>query len=88
LKIENCEQKGDAMKYKLKPGVESFEVVDGPFAGKKFLRGKVYEKIPREEKGKFEEVRDQKSEDRGQKKKTPEPLNPEPGTAAERSTIY
>ena len=47
------------MPYKLKPGVESFEVVDGPFAGKKFLRGKVYEKIPPEEKKKFEQVKAQ-----------------------------
>lgn len=44
------------MKYKLKPGVESFEVVDGAFAGKKYFRGKVYEKIPPEERGRFEKV--------------------------------
>lgn len=55
------------MKYKLKPGVESFEVVDGEFAGKKFLRGKVYEKIPQEEAKKFEKTRDQKLEVRDQR---------------------
>lgn len=47
------------MSYKLKPGVESFEVVDGAFAGKKFLRGNVYEKIPSEERSKFEKVKEQ-----------------------------
>ena len=45
--------------YKLKPGIESFEVVDGAFAGKRFLRGKVYEKIPPEEKDRFEQVKAQ-----------------------------
>jgi hypothetical protein len=45
--------------YQLKKGVESFEVVDGPFAGKKFLRGKTYKDIPPEEKHKFEKIRDQ-----------------------------
>ena len=72
------------MKYKLKPGVESFEVVDGEFAGKKFFRGKVYEKIPQEEAKKFEKTRDQKSEVRSQrseirnqksKSKVREPIN-------------
>jgi len=74
--------------YQLKKSVESFEVVDGEFAGKKFLRGKIYEKIPQKEKGKFEKIEDsgRKTEDRGQKKKTSKPLNPEPETATERST--
>jgi len=81
--------------YKLKKGRESFEVVDGEFAGRKYIQGKTYDKIPPEEKGKFEKIEDsgqsatqtadKKSEVGGQKKKNPEPLNPEPGTATERS---
>ena len=45
------------MKYRLKPNVESFQVVDGPFAGRKFVKGKVYEawQISAGELGKFEE---------------------------------
>jgi len=42
--------------YQLKKGVESFEVVDGAFAGKKFLRGRVYAAIPPEEKDKFKKL--------------------------------
>lgn len=42
------------MKHKLKKGIEAFEVVDGPFAGKKFQREKTYDEIPPQEKGKFE----------------------------------
>lgn len=48
------------MKYKLKKGVESFEVVDGPMAGRKFLRGKVYKEIPSGEAKKFEKIEEQK----------------------------
>lgn len=44
--------------YRLKPGVESFDVVDGPYAGRRFVRGLTYTDIPPEEKHKFEEVRD------------------------------
>jgi len=44
------------MPYQLKKGVESFEVVDGAFAGKKFLRGRVYAAIPPEEKNKFKKL--------------------------------
>jgi hypothetical protein len=43
---------------RLKPGQESFEVVDGPGAGLKFLRGKVYDAktIPKTEAWRFEPV--------------------------------
>lgn len=44
------------MKYRLKPGQESFQVVDGPYAGKTFERGKVYTDIPPEEKSRFEKM--------------------------------
>ena len=58
------------MPYKLKPGVESFEVVDGAFAGKKYLRGKVYEKVPPEEKKKFEQVKAESSKLKAQSSET------------------
>ena len=45
------------MEYQLKKGVESFEVVDGPYAGRKYMRGKIYTDIPPQEKRKFEEVK-------------------------------
>ena len=45
------------MPYILKNGIESFEVVDGPFAGKKFEKGKAYAEVPPQEKKKFEEVK-------------------------------
>jgi len=53
--------------YKLKKGIENFDVVDGAFAGRKFVRGKVYGEVPPDESKKFDEikpieVRDQKSE--------------------------
>lgn len=44
------------MAYKIKKGFDSFEVVDGIFAGKKYERDKVYDDIPPNEKHKFEEV--------------------------------
>jgi hypothetical protein len=75
------------MSYKLKPGTESFEVVDGPFAGKKFLRGKIYKEVPPEEKKKFEKIRDLKGQGpriEKLKPRTPDPeprmLKPEPRT--------
>lgn len=46
------------MQYKLKKGVESFEVVDGPYAGRKYVRGKVYTDIPPEEKKKFDTIKE------------------------------
>lgn len=47
------------MAYKLKKGIENFQVVDGPFAGRKFGKGKEYSEaeVPPEEAKKFEEVK-------------------------------
>lgn len=42
--------------YQLKKGVESFEVVDGPMAGRKFFRGQTYKEIPPGEEKKFEKI--------------------------------
>lgn len=39
--------------YKLKPNVPDFEVVDGPFAGRKYKAGEVYPEVPENEKDKF-----------------------------------
>jgi len=44
------------MAYQLKKSVEGFQVVDGPFAGRKFEKGKEYAEIPLEEAKKFEPV--------------------------------
>lgn len=42
--------------FRLKKGEESFEVVDGPHAGKKFKRGVIYPDRPYQLRGHFEEV--------------------------------
>lgn len=42
--------------YGLKPNVPDFEVVDGPFAGRKYKAGETYQEIPPEEKEKFEVI--------------------------------
>ncbi len=58
--------------YRLKKGQESFQVVDGPLAGRKYLKGQVYGEIPPGEKGRFEEVR-------------PKPFSSEPAPGPEPS---
>ena len=40
--------------YKLRPGMEAFEVVDGPYAGKKYKAGIVYRDVPPQERHRFE----------------------------------
>ena len=44
--------------YKLKPNVPDFEVVDGPFAGRKYKAGEIYQEIPVTEKDKFTTTED------------------------------
>lgn len=46
-----------ADRYQLKPGQESFEVVDGPMAGRRFVAGKRYAEIPPLEAGRFEKIK-------------------------------
>jgi hypothetical protein len=41
---------------------ESFQMVDGPYKGKKYERGKRYDDIPPTEKKRFEDVGTRKSE--------------------------
>lgn len=42
--------------YRLKKGVAEFDVVDGPFAGRGYRRGRLYERIPPGEAHKFEKA--------------------------------
>lgn len=42
--------------YRLLPNEEAFQVVDGPFAGKKFEKRKLYTEIPPEEARRFSQV--------------------------------
>ena len=44
--------------YRLKQGVEGFDVVDGPLAGRQYRKGVVYDEIPPGDAAKFKEVRD------------------------------
>lgn len=39
--------------HKLKPNVPDFEVVDGPFSGRKYKAGEAYNEVPENEKHKF-----------------------------------
>ena len=43
--------------YKLKKNVADFDVVDGPFAGRKFRAGAAYAEVPPEHISKFEPAR-------------------------------
>lgn len=42
--------------YRLKKGQESFQVVDGPAAGRKFERGVEYDRPPQGEEWRFETI--------------------------------
>jgi hypothetical protein len=43
--------------YRLKPGEEDFTVVDGEYAGRKYVKGQLYDKRPTHETHRFETVR-------------------------------
>ena len=45
--------------YQLKPGSESFTVVDGPCAGKTYKPGQAYTEIPPQEKKRFQEIKEE-----------------------------
>ena len=49
------------MPYILKKGVEAFEVVDGPLAGRKYKPGIQYTEVPPQEEHRFEPVSSTKS---------------------------
>lgn len=42
------------MPYRLKPGQEAFEVVDGAYAGRKFEKNTIYDDIPSNEAARFD----------------------------------
>lgn len=44
------------MAYRLKKRVENFEIVDGPDAGKKFVRGRSYKEVPAAYAARFDKV--------------------------------
>ena len=44
------------MAYRLKPNVENFEVVDGPFADRRYVSGEIYTEIPPGEESKFDAI--------------------------------
>ncbi|SDU26693.1 hypothetical protein [Desulfobacula phenolica] len=44
------------MTFKLKKGQETFQVVDGPDAGRTYERGQEYETLPKGEEHRFEKV--------------------------------
>jgi len=50
--------------FTLKKGAESFQVVDGPLAGKRYVRGKAYKQVPPEERAKFEEIKPPEAKDK------------------------
>lgn len=45
--------------FRLKKGIEEFEMVDGAFAGRKFKRGVLYAEVPPGEKRKFDEIKEE-----------------------------
>lgn len=42
--------------YRLKPNEPNIEIVDGPFARKKFKAGRIYTEIPPKEMARFEVI--------------------------------
>ena len=42
--------------YRLKKNQEEFEVVDGPFEGRRYRHGETYRKIPPGERHRFEQI--------------------------------
>ena len=50
------------MKYRLKKNAESIQIVDGPYAGRKYEKGKLYDEIPPEEAHRFERIKDKKQD--------------------------
>lgn len=46
--------------YKLGKGREAFEIVDGPGAGLKFERNKIYDRVPAEYEDRFDRVKPEK----------------------------
>lgn len=78
----------EPQKYRLKPRQESFEVVDGPFEGRKFEKDKVYTEIPPQEKHRFERVPERKvraAPEEKTLKASPQPAEKAPAKAPEKA---
>lgn len=59
--------------YKLGKGREAFEIVDGPDAGLRFERNKIYDRVPAGYEDHFDRVRLEKAPE---KTKDPKPMKP------------
>jgi len=59
-------------KYQLKPGVENFTVMSGPDAGKSFVRGRVYDRVPDGYADRFEQETGNRKQETG---KTTKPVS-------------
>jgi len=67
--------------YKLRQGQESFQVVDGPFEGRQYARGRLYREVPAAYRSRFETVQGESPEpkarsaraDAGKKAASPKP---------------
>ncbi len=46
------------MKYRLKKTEEAIQIVDGPYAGRKYAKGTLYNEIPPEEAHRFEKAKE------------------------------
>jgi len=46
------------MNYRLKKTEGSIRIVDGPYAGRKYMKGRLYDDIPPEEAHRFEKIKD------------------------------
>ena len=56
-------------RYRLKPGFESFDITDGPDAGRRYLRGMTYTELPKGFEARFEPVPEAKPEEKSGKGK-------------------
>lgn len=59
------------MPYRLKPTEENFQVVDGPFAGRRYVAGTVYGEVPPGEEARFVAVDHAQPETKKTKKQEP-----------------
>ncbi|MBN1830291.1 MAG: hypothetical protein JW884_14255 [Deltaproteobacteria bacterium] len=54
------------MKYRLKKNQESIQIVDGPYAGRKYRKGELYDDVPPGEAYRFEKVKEAKNTGAGE----------------------
>lgn len=67
------------MPYILKKGIEAFDVVDGPFAGKKYKLGVEYQEVPSQEAHKFVELKAQSTKLKAKEKPVVKAETKKPG---------